>query len=146
MNVIYNEKDLDDLAAKAVGLGRQAAIRAERIHPGENSKEVAFVLRCLARLSERQAFHKADEGGFEAVLEILDRSIASEFEGIAERFEETGYDEFGPRIEIHKTAIYSARGVELIELQCLFHNFLSCRECVLDHIAANQSILKMISE
>jgi len=71
MNVTYNQKELDDLAAEAVGLGRQVAIRAETLRLGKNSKEVAFVSRCLAHLSERQAFHKADEGGFDAVMGIL---------------------------------------------------------------------------
>jgi len=50
MNITYNQKDLDNLAAEAVGLGRQAAIRAETLRLGKNSKEVAFVLRCLACL------------------------------------------------------------------------------------------------
>jgi hypothetical protein len=53
MNVTYNQKELDDLAAEAVGLGRQVAIRAETLRLGKNSKEVAFVSRCLAHLSER---------------------------------------------------------------------------------------------
>jgi len=145
MNVTYNQKDLDYQMAEAIGLGRQVAIRAETLRLGKNSKEVAFVSRCLAHLSERQAFHEGDEGGFDAVMEILERSIASEFEGIAEKFEETGYDECGLRFEIRKTPLYTARGDELIELQYLLNDFLSCRECVLDHIAAQQCLLKMMS-
>jgi hypothetical protein len=145
MNITYNQKDLDNLAAEAVGLGRQAATMAEALRLGKNSKEVAFVSRCLARLTERQAFHEGDEGGFVAVMEILERTIASEFEGIAEKFEETGYDECGPRFEIRKTPLYTARGDELIELQYLLHDFLSCRDCVLDHVAAQQCLLKMMS-
>ncbi len=50
MNVIYNQMNLDELAAEAVGLGRQAAIRAETLRLGVNSKEVAFVSRCLVLL------------------------------------------------------------------------------------------------
>lgn len=119
MHVLYNKQGMDDLAAEAVGLGRQVAERAKALHLGDTAKDVAFVSRCLARLKDRQPFDEGDEGGFDAVTDILERSIASEFLGSEERYEETGYDDFGPRGETRDTPVYSDRGNELIELQYL---------------------------
>lgn len=107
-------------------------------------KDVAFVSRCFARLKDRQPFDEADEGGFDAVLDILERSIASEYLGSEEQYEETGYDDFGPRGETRDTPAYSDRGSELIELQYLFEDFLNSRERVLDHVAAHRCLLDIM--
>ncbi len=50
MHVLYNKQNMDDLAAEAVGLGRQVAERAKALHLGDTAKDVAFVSRCFARL------------------------------------------------------------------------------------------------
>lgn len=81
----------------------------------------------------------------DAVIDILERSIASEFLGSEERYEETGYDDFGPRGEIRDTPVYSDRGNELIELQYLFEDFLNSRDSVLDHVAAHRCLLDIMS-
>lgn len=145
MQVLYNKQNMDDLAVEAVDLGRQLAERATALHLGDNAKDVAFVARCFARLKERHPFDEADEGGFDAAMEILERSIASEYLGTEERFEETGYDEFGPRGETLQTPVYSERGNELIELQYLFQDFLNCRDGVLDHVAAHRCLLDIMA-
>tara|TARA_R110002110_G_scaffold296310_1_gene510537 strand:- start:1134 stop:1574 length:441 start_codon:yes stop_codon:yes gene_type:complete len=144
MRVLNNNQNMDDLAAEAVGLGRQVADRAKALHLGDNAKDVAFVSRCFANLRERQPFDEADEGGFGAVLNILERSIASEYLGSEERYEETGYDDFGPHGETLFTPVYSDRGNELIELQYLFQNFLNSRNGVLDHVAAHRCLLDIM--
>lgn len=145
MHVLRNNQTMDDLAAEAIGLGRQVADRAKMLHLGDNARDVAFVTRCLARLNERQPFDEADEGGFDAVMEILESSIASEYLGSEERFEETGYDEFGPHGTTRKTPVYSDRGNELIRLQYLFNDFLNSRTGVLDHVAAHRCLLEIMS-
>nr|WP_309503273.1 hypothetical protein [uncultured Roseovarius sp.] len=145
MHSLYNKQNMDDLAAGAVGLGRQVADRAKTLHIGDNARDVAFVSRCLARLKERQPFDEADEGGFNAVMDILERSIAAECLGSENRFEETGYDEFGPHGETRKTPVYSDRGNELIELRSLFQDFLNSRDSVLDQVAAQRCLLDIIS-
>lgn len=145
MNVLYNKPNMDDLATEAVGLGRQVADRAKALHLGDNAKDVAFVSRCFAGLRERQPFNEVDEGGFVAVLDILERNIASETLGSEEQFQETGYDDLGPRGEFRETPVYSDRGKQLIELQFLFQHFLDSRNCVLDHIAAHRCLLDIMS-
>ena len=145
MHSLKPEVNLEDLAAKALCLGRQVAERARALQLGENARDVAFVSRCFARLQERQPFHEMDEGGFAAVLEIIERSIASEYLGTEDRFETTGYDEFGPRGEICKTTVYTDRGIELLEFQGLFTDFLYCRNGVLDQVAAHRCLLNMMS-
>ena len=144
MHSLKPEVNLEDLAAKAVYLGRQVAERARALQLGENAREVAFVSRCFARLQERQPFHEMDEGGFAAVLEILKRSIDSEYLGTEDRFEATGYDEFGPRGEFCETAIYTYSGKKLVELQYLLQEFLKCRDVVLDQVAANRCLLAIM--
>lgn len=144
MHVLYNKQNMDDLAAEAVGLGRQVAERAKALHLGDTAKDVAIVSRCFARLKDRQPFDEGDEGGFDAVMDILERSIASEFLGSEERYEETGYDDFGPRGETRDTPVYSDRGNELIELQYLFQDFLNSRDGVLDHVAAHRCLLDIL--
>jgi len=94
------------------------------------------VSRCFARLKDRQPFDEADVGGFDAVMDILERCIASECLGSEERFEETGYDEFGPHGTTRETPVFSERGNDLIELQNLFQGFLDSRDGVLDHVVA----------
>ena len=106
---------------------------------------MAFVSRCFARLRERQPFNEADKGGFVAVLDILERNIASEYLGSEEQFQETGYDDFGTRGEFRETRVYSDRGKELIELQNLFQDFLDSRNSVLDHVAAHRCLLDIMS-
>ena len=145
MHVLYNKKNMDELAAEAVGLGRQVANRAKELHLGDNAKDVAFVTRCFARLKERQSFNDADEGGFNAVMGILERDITSEFLGDEEQFEQTGCDEFGPQGEIRETPVYSERGNELIELQFLFQEFLNNRDVVLDQVAAHRCLLELMN-
>jgi hypothetical protein len=145
MHILNNKQNMDDLAMEVVGLGRQAADLAKALQLGDNAKDVAFVSRCFARLRDRQPFDVADEGGFAAVAGILERSIASECLGSEERFEETGYDEFGPCGETHVATIYSDRGYELIKLQYLFQKFLNSRDAVLDHIAAHRGLLGIMS-
>ena len=144
MHVVYNKQNMDDLAAEAVGLGRQVADWAKTLHLGDNARDVAFVSRCLARLKERQPFDEADEGGFDAVMDLLERSIAAECLGSEDRFEETGYDEFGPHGETRETPVYSNRGNELIELRRLFQDFLNSRDSVLDQVAAHRCLLDII--
>lgn len=145
MHLLSKRQDMEDLAAEAVALGRQVADRAKALHLGDNARDVAFVSRCLGHLKERQPFDAADEGGFDAVMDILDRSIAAECLGSEDRFEETGYDEFGPHGETRETPVYSVRGNELIELRCLFQDFLHSRDSVLDQVAAHRCLLHIIS-
>ncbi|SEL30706.1 hypothetical protein SAMN05421666_2083 [Roseovarius nanhaiticus] len=145
MHLLSNKINIDDLAAETVGLGRQVADRAKSLHLGDNARDVAFVSRCLARLKERQPFDEADEGGFAAVMDILERSIAAECLGSEDRFEETGYDEFGPHGETRETPVYSDRGDELIELRCLFQDFLNSRDSVLDQVAAHRCLLDIMN-
>lgn len=145
MHLPSNKQNIDDLAAQAVGLGRQVADRARSLHLGDTAKDVAFVSRCLGHLKERRPFDAADEGGFDAVMDILERSIAAEYLGSEDRFEETGYDEFGPRGETRETPVYSDRGNELIELRFLFHDFLHSRDNVLDQVAAHRCLLGIMN-
>jgi hypothetical protein len=145
MHILNNKPNMDDLAMEVVGLGRQVADLAKALQLGDSATDVAFVSRCFARLRDRQPFDVADEGGFAAVADILERSIASECLGTEERFEETGYDEFGPRCEMLVATVYSERGNELIELQYLFQDFLSRRDDMLDLVAARRCLLKIMS-
>ena len=112
---------------------------------GDNAKDVAFVSRCLAHLNDRLPFDEADKGGFAAVADILERSLASQYLGTEVRYEETGYDDFGPRGETREVAVYSDRGNELIELQYLFEKFLNVRDNLLDQVAAHRSLVKIMS-
>ena len=136
---------MDDLAKETVGLGRRAAHLAEALHLGDNARDVAFVSRCFACLKDRRPFDEADEGGFAAVADILERSIASECLGTEVRFEQTGYDDFGPRGETREAAMYSERGNELIKLHNLFQKFLNIRNDMLDHVAAHRCVLEIVS-
>lgn len=145
MQVLNNKQNMDDLAKETVGLGRRAAYLAEALHLGDNARDVAFVSRCFACLKDRRPFDEADEGGFAAVADILERSIASECLGTEVRFEQTGYDDFGPRGETREAAMYSDRGNELIKLRLLFQNFLSRRDSVLDYVAAHRRLLGIMS-
>mgnify|MGYP003624988241 FL=1 len=145
MQELNNKQNIDDLATEAVGLGRQVADLAQALHLGYDARQVAFVSRCFARLKDRQPFEEADEGGFDAVADILERSIASEYLGTEDCYEETGYDECGPRGETRETAVYSDRGNELIKLKHLFQDFLSNRDCVLDQVAAHRCLVEFMS-
>ncbi|MBB3994602.1 hypothetical protein GGR95_002248 [Sulfitobacter undariae] len=145
MNVLNNNQNMDDLAKLAVGLGRQVADLAKALQLGDNAKDVAFVSRCFARLRDRQPFDVADGGGLAAVVDILERSLASQYLGTEVRYEETGYDDFGPRGETREVAVYSDRGNELIKLQCLFEEFLNVRDSVLDQVAAHRCLVGIMS-
>ncbi len=120
MNVTLDKRNMDDLTSETVKLGRHSADRAQTLQLGENARDVAFVSRCFARLKDRQPFDRADEGGFEAVMGILENSIALECVGTTTRYEETGFDEFGPHGEARETPVHTERGDDLIILRSLF--------------------------
>lgn len=145
MHTLTQTDNIDDLATEAMMLGRLVADRAKNLGLGEDAKEVAFVSRCLARLKDRQPFDDAGEGGYEAVMEILARCIASECIGWEQRFQQTGHDEFGPQGEIQEVPVYSGRGAELIRLQNLLRIFLEKRHSVLDQVAAHRCLSKIMS-
>ena len=136
-------KNLDDMTAEVIGLGRQAADRALALPAGDTTQDAAFVRRCLATLKDRQPFNPKYEGGCDAVLRILDRSIASECLGMEEKFQQTGHDEYGPQGEMQEVPVYSERGAELVELQNLLKAFLEKRDTVLDLVAAQQFLIKI---
>lgn len=134
-------KTIDELAVQAVRLGRELAKASRDLHLGGNSKDVAFVTRALARLHERQPLHDADEGGLEAVREIIDADLAREVTGHESRFFPTDWDECGPIGETRDALIYTERGEDLIKLKDLFKQFSSVRAMLFDHLAAHQLLI-----
>ncbi len=134
-------KTIDELAVEAVRLGREVADAARAVHLGGNAKDVAFVARALSKLRERQPLHDADEGGLEAVREILEADIAREVASHETRFFPTDYDECGPIGETREVPIYTERGEELIKLKGMFEQFSDVRAALFDHLAAHQLLI-----
>jgi len=135
-------KTIDDLAVEAVRLGREVADAARAVHLGRNAKDVAFVTRALSRLRDRQPLHDADEGGLEAVREILEADLSHEVTGHETRFFPTDFDECGPIGETREVPIYTDRGKNLLELQSLFERFSNVRAAVCDHLAAHRLLIE----
>ncbi|WP_372921984.1 hypothetical protein [Roseovarius sp.] len=145
MHISENFNNLDDLARNVVRLGREVAENASALHLGGSAKDTAFVNRCLARLSERQPFVEADDGGLKAVQDILCKDIAAEVVGSEDCFVATHFDEYGQQGDMRRMPIYSDRGAALIELYDLFQDFLANRNAVFDQIAAHRALLKLMS-
>ena len=145
MQDLHDSANLDTLAARTIKLGRDLAYKARALDLGRNAKEAAFVARCLAPLETRQAFNSGDEASFAAIQGILENDLAGEIIETEQRFVETHFNELGQQGEVRELPIYSSRGLELLDLSETLDDFMATRAAVLDHIAAHQALMTLMS-
>lgn len=127
---------LEDLAARALRLGREVALLARDMQPGADSQDVAYLARCLSPLRESKVFDRVYEGGFEAALIRL-RALRDN-EELARHREFVGFDDpEGDSVGVLQEVVeYSERGRALAGLVDVFETFLDVRQDVLDRLEA----------
>ncbi|WP_159099578.1 hypothetical protein [Alloyangia pacifica] len=134
---------IGNLAAEAVGLGREIARAARRLDLGRTAHEPAIVARYLAQSGERRPFGPDLEVGLDAVAQVLGRELEGEYLGQAWHSVLAGQDGDGPRYEAAEVMTYTERGEELLQLQRAYERFRFLREEVLDHLSAQHVLLEM---
>jgi hypothetical protein len=144
-NTPIQEPSLDELAAKAVRLGRELEGMAHAVYLGGNTRDFGFVSRTLRRLAERDPFDQRDEQSLGALRGILNADLASEAVGMERRFFETRHDEFGQDGEIRECPVYSARGQEILAILKTFQAFLAARDATLDRVAAERALRQLFA-
>lgn len=146
MNITDNYgRSLDELAAIAVRLGRELEQAAHAVNLGGNSRDTGFVSRTLRRLGEREPFDPRDQTSLEALVGMLEADLKSEALGTERRFVETHYDAEGQHGEAHDCAIYSERGERLIAVRDHIIQFMAARDAILDRIAAERALTRLLA-
>ena len=136
---------LEALATAAIRLGREFQQAAHSVCLGGNSRDSGFVERTLRRLAERDPFDPRDDASLEAVRGILETDLRSEVEGSERRFFETHYDAMGQHGELRDCPVYSKRGEVLLSVQQIFDRFVEVRAQMLDRVAAERALLRLLA-
>lgn len=144
-NTHIHEPSLDELAAKAVRLGRELEAMAHANYLGGNAHDFGFVSRTLRRLAERNPFDPRDEQSLGALRGILDADLASEVTGVERRLFETRHDEFGQDGEIRECPVYSERGQAILAIMKVYQAFVLARDTTLDRVAAERALMQLLA-
>jgi hypothetical protein len=139
------EPSLEELAAKAVRLGRELEEMAHGIYLGRNSKDFGSMSRTLRHLRERTPFAAHDEQSLDTFRGILDADLRSEVVGMERRFFETRYDEFGQHGEVRECPLYTERGKKLLAVLKTFEAFIVARNAALDRAAGERALRQLLS-
>jgi len=140
-----SEASVEDLVTTAVRLGRDLSDGAAAICAGGNSRDFGFVSRTLRRLGDRDPFDERDEASLQSLRGILDKDLRSETVGSERRFFETDADMDGVYGEFRDCPVYSERGEQLLRLLDTLERFMAARAASLDRMAAERTILEMMS-
>ena len=139
-----NTVSLEEHAAAAVRLGRELSQMAAALYAGGNTHDHTFVKRTLQRLGEREPFDPRDDASLQALPGIIDADLKSEIAGYEGVFVETHFDEHGQHGEVRDVPRYTERGQKLVQLAETLSQFVSARNAVIDQIAAERAILRML--
>lgn len=138
-------RGLDDLAAITVRLGRELGQMAAAASLGGSSNENGFVNRTLRRVAARDTFDPRDDASLEALRGIIAADLSSEERGTEWQLFETHCDADGPCCEPRACVLYSDRGESLLRVQRTFQRFLAARNATLDRVAAERTLLRLMS-
>lgn len=136
----HNEQHFEDIATRAVGLGRQVAHLARDIHAGGTSLNARFVCRALDSIGNRRPFDQRDDASLDEVRRLLASDLETECLGTSSERVEVGYDPDGPILAFRECAAYTERGKKLLRLLQLFDAFMEARDATIDRAAAERAI------
>ncbi|WP_316015103.1 hypothetical protein [Roseobacter sp. HKCCA0434] len=139
------ERSLQSLAEEAMRLGRELEAKAHAVYAGGSAETFGFVARSLKRFSERNPFDDRDDASVEALRGVVERDLASEVIGIQRRTVETHFDDMGQSYELREVPVYSNRGEHLLLVRDLLADFERTRAAVLDAVAAEKDVMRMLS-
>ncbi len=135
---------LEDQIADLIGLGHRLYEQGRSCHLGGSGTIVGRVARILERLPERRVLDSRDDGGLEALGDILERDLASEVTG---QREEPTAPYLGPSGEIERTRlvpVYSERGRQLLLVRQTLQDYVGLRRTVLDRIEALRLVQSLL--
>lgn len=136
---------IEELAAIAVGLGRELGEMAQAASLGGSSHENGFVNRTLRRVAARDPFDPRDDAALESLRGIIASDLNSEERGTEWQLFEAHCDADGPCCEPRACVLYSERGERLLRVQSTFERFLAARNATLDRVAAERTLLRLMS-
>ena len=135
---------LDELAARAVRVGREAATAAHECAAGSTVGQWRRVETCLGGLGERRPFEAIDEDALLAVQGIIARDLESEVAGTERRVVDHDHDEDGNVYAVWaEVPAHTERGEALLHVQRLLREFVTLRDEVLDRVAAEQAVRRL---
>lgn len=130
---------LDELAARAVRVGREAATAAHDCAAGSTTGQWRRVEASLSGLSERRPFAEMEEDALDAVQGIVSRDLENEVAGTERRV--VDHDEDGNVYAVWaEVPAHTERGHKLLEVQRLLREFAALRDEVLDRLAAERAL------
>ena len=135
---------LEELAARSVRIGREAAAAAHDCAAGSTVGQWRHVEACLSGLAERRPFEAIDEDALVAAQGIVARDLENEVVGTERRVVDRDYDEDGNAHDIlGEVPAHTERGEALLRVQRLLREFVALRDEVLDRLAAEQAVWRL---
>ena len=135
---------LDELAARAVRVGREAATAAHECAAGSTTGQWRRVEACLGGLGERRPFAEMEEDALDAIQGIVSRDLENEGAGTERRVVDHDHDEDGNVYAVWaEVPAHTERGHKLLEVQRLLREFAALRDEVLDRLAAEQAVRRL---
>ena len=132
---------LDELAARAVRVGREAATAAHECAAGSTVGQWRRVEACLGGLAERRPFEAIDDDALVAALGIIARDLENEAAGTERRVVDHDHDDDGNAYAVWaEVPAHTERGEALLRVQRLVREFVALRDEVLDRVAAEQAL------
>ena len=135
---------LDELAARTVRIGREAAAAAHDCAAGSTTGQWRRVEASLSGLAERRPFEAIDEDALVAAQGIVARDLEAEVAGTERRVIDHDHDEDGNAYAVWaEVPAHTERGEALLRVQHLLREFLALRDEVLDRVAAEQAVWRL---
>ena len=135
---------LDELAARAVRVGREAAAAAHECAAGSTVGQWRQVEASLGGLAERRPFTEIDEDALAAAQGIVARDLEAEGAGTERRVVDHDHDEDGNVYAVWaEVPVHTERGETLLRVQRLVREFVALRDEVLDRIAAERAVQRL---
>ena len=132
---------LDELGARAVRVGREAAAAAHDCAAGSTTGQWRRVEAALGGLAERRPFEAIDEDALVAAQGIIARDLEAEVAGTERRVVDHDHDEDGNAYAVWaEVPAHTERGEALLRVQRLLREFLALRDEVLDRVAAERAL------
>lgn len=135
---------IDDLAARAVSLGRKVQKEAVRLSVGANATDAAFVARSLGCLADRRPFEPRDTASLDVVRAHIAADLDAETLRTEQVFDAQAFDSDGNQGIVRDVPVRTERGRDLAAFLELYDAFLEAREATLDRIAAHNALVALM--
>lgn len=135
---------LEELIARALGLGRSTAARAHALCLGGTSHAAARANRAMAAHARGKGLDECEDASVDLLLGLFASDIARETTGTTIRFIETGNSE-EDGVTWCEAPVLTERGQDLQALQAQFQAYVDLRNEVRERMLAESYLMRQLS-